>query len=1111
MLLVAGAVTAPLQTVRADRTMPPATLVAPSTMPPAYPEMRLQTPSAPSRFTPTAPAALITDTTTLISDPIIDMKVLVIYGNGYEDALLNTEHPYHMVKSYLDILGIPYDTRNLRASETISEADLWDGINHGYYYAIFFTTSDDWWSLPLPTREVIAAYERNFGVRQVTWYSIPEPSHNGLVCAHVDPACAAPNSGIPGPKDIHMTEAGQAVFPYVQPDAELEMVAMSEYTYGYPATSTVTTTLQITPLFLDEDGNIAMAIFRPGDGREHLVFTWSSYYPAMPPTNVHARVLPYGVINWATKGIFLGERHVYFVPQPDDVFAWGDGWDTESQTIVEDVKVHRLTPIDLDNLVAWMDNLRANVPNAADFKMEMPFNGQGTEEDRDNYPGTPLGEVLTDTLTAKALELENEFIWLNHTYSHEDLNNAGYGLSHKEIADNNSLAEFLAFTDYTTTTLLTGAYSGLQNPQVITAAYELGVRYILANASVVPTYTNPSPNTGIPHPLNPEILLVPRHANNIFYFTVTPQDETEYYNLVYTQTTKTYGEIIDAITNQSLENLLDFNVNATMFHMNNIIAYNWPTSTNTILSDFVESLYGKYNALYNNNVPILSLRTQEIGEKMWERMAYDASGLSAVWTCGDSITLTVTDTARIPITGINSDLAVYTETYAGQNISYFDLNANNTVFIPGAAASIPAQISGLSVVVSDTQNALTWNATTLDTNGAAVQALFYRVYRDGILLADRITTTTYTDASPASGATYTVTAIGDNCWKLESAGASATPTTPLDVSTSTLATAVTITWTTTVETNTYGFNLYRAAAADGPWTTKVNGTLIPATGNGAYTVTDSGTEGERIYYRLEEVETAATGSATLWYAPFFVDIGTASIPYRITGLTVDVASTQNALAWNPTVTDTAGAPLGALVYRVYRSLDADFTPSSGTLLTETTATSYTDASPVAGATYAVTAIGDNAWQRESAATRATPTTILEFSTSVLAGTVTITWTTQVETHTLGFNLYISTSSKSAWTQVNTETILSKGSGVYVFTDPNDRRDGTFSYRIEEVKDEETGSARLQYEPTSINIGPNAVSLVTLQAQAPFSALLAPLGAAILLLGGNVKMKKRHIR
>ncbi len=900
--LLAGVITIGPSDVGADPYVPPVLPAEPW----FYPEMRLQTFTPPDgRMTV---AASITDTTVFTTAPTIDMRILVVHGKGFTDTNASpiTEHPYNMVKSFLDVVGIPYDSVDLSASETVSEADLWDGVSHGNYYAIFFTTSDDWWGLPFETREMIAAYERNFGVRRVTWYSIPNPSLNGMECALVDPNCAAPGVGMSGPIDITSTEAGREVFPYLKPDTGPGGLNLSAFTFGYPATTTVG--MDVTPLFLDENGYIAMAIFRPGDGREHLVFSWSSYYPAKPPINIHARVLPYGIINWATRGIFLGERKVYFVPQPDDVFAWGDGWDSDTQTIIVDEKIHRLSPYDLDSLVAWMNDLKTTAPNAADFKIEMPFNGEGTEEDRAGYPGSPLGAVLPGTLTARALELESEFIWLNHTYSHANLNTADYSLSYNEVVKNNDLANFLNLTDYTTTTLLTGAYSGLTNPDVITAAYELGVRYLLADASVVPTYTAPSPNTGIPHPLNPEVLLIPRHANNIYYFAVTPQDETEYYNSVYPDMTRTYEQIIDTITDQSLENLLDFSINPTMFHMNNLIVYT-TTQTSTILADFVESLYGKYNALYNDNVPILSLHTQDIGAKMQERMIFDASGASAVWTCGDALTLTATSPARIPVTGIDSPLAVYTETYAGQTISYFDLEAGDSLFIPGAPPSIPEQIGGLTVAVEDTQNVLTWDAVTTDTNGDPVQARYYRVYRDGALLADSLTTATYIDAAPIAGATYTVTAIGDNCWRLASTDSSATPTTLLDFSTSVLAGTVTFTWTTDVETNTAGFNLYISTNPSNPssWT-QVNTETIGVTVGGVYTFTDpNDRRGGTFHYRLEEVETEITGSARVWYPAIAIGIGPNAV--SLLGLQAG-ASSGNILARLGVLTVLAGVVFG---------------------------------------------------------------------------------------------------------------------------------------------------------------------------------------------------------
>ena len=41
----------------------------------------------------------------------------------------------------------------------------------------------------------------------------------------------------------------------------------------------------------------------------------------------HNLVLAYGLLNWVTKGIFLGEYHVYLTPQIDDVFIADAMWE----------------------------------------------------------------------------------------------------------------------------------------------------------------------------------------------------------------------------------------------------------------------------------------------------------------------------------------------------------------------------------------------------------------------------------------------------------------------------------------------------------------------------------------------------------------------------------------------------------------------------------------------------------------------------------------------------------------------------------------------------------------------------------------------------------------
>ena len=108
---------------------------------------------------------------------------------------------------------------------------------------------------------------------------------------------------------------------------------------------------------------------------------------------------------------------------------------------------------------------------------------------------------------------------------------------------------------------------------------------------------------------------------------------------------------MDSVTGQALRFMLDYSVNASMFHMNNFNNYG---GGRTVMTDFVEALYAKYNALYGAHVPVLSLRTQEIGQKMRDRMAYNASGISGQLACGNQITLQTNQKATIPLTGLST-------------------------------------------------------------------------------------------------------------------------------------------------------------------------------------------------------------------------------------------------------------------------------------------------------------------------------------------------------------------------------------------------------------------------------------------------------------------------
>ena len=138
-------------------------------------------------------------------------------------------------------------------------------------------------------------------------------------------------------------------------------------------------------------GNIYAATRTYSDGREALALTFAqaSYY------NSYLE-LAYGLVSWATRGVFIGERHVYAVPQLDDLFLASD---------IYGGGTYRITDADLQALADWQNGKRAK-PQFAGFRIAWAANGYGSQ----THPGDPL--------TAKAITMGPTFAWINHTWDH---------------------------------------------------------------------------------------------------------------------------------------------------------------------------------------------------------------------------------------------------------------------------------------------------------------------------------------------------------------------------------------------------------------------------------------------------------------------------------------------------------------------------------------------------------------------------------------------------------------------------------------------------------------------------------------------------------------------
>ena len=645
--------------------------------------------------------------------PTIDQKVLVLATDGGEANL-------PAIEQALATLGTPY-TIFKTADKDLSATDLKNGCN-AFYSGVILTNgelayshSDGSWGSAFDPSEwdTLANYEKMFGIRQVTWYTFPEPKWgfnfaNNSFMTTDDSPYAARFTGTSSPFSSYVNTANQLkianAFTYLaQPLTDPSVMSSNQVS-------------SVTPLLTDASGNALAALTKYDDGRQNLALTFDSNQYL-----THAQVLSYGLINWVTKGMFLGERHVYMDPQPDDIFGTSDTWNattpcgTNLDTTPWPYGQYRMTASDLNSLITWQKAKRTQ-PTTAQLTIEMPFNG---------------AYATNDALRTAAQNNQGQFKWLNHTWTHHSWNDADdnglngiqfpgltYSEAKSEVAQNNTLAKNLGFAKYKATNLVTPEISGLgrkgvtftdgstgdipPNADALQAAYDTGVRYTAGDASRAGIdqpvtafnegwYTTAS-GAGYTPPTGSQpysILVYPRHATNLFFNVSTPEQWVAEYNCIYSGfwgRNLSYNEILGKESDMLLSYLLKGDVDPLMFHQANLRAY---ANGKSLMGDLLDATFTKYNALYK--LPILSPTVDGIGQKMAERMAYNSAEVTA--SVGpdqngvQSITLTAQKAAKVPVTGLgprtaSSPVAYTTESYGGQSISYVSLSAGQSVTIP---------------------------------------------------------------------------------------------------------------------------------------------------------------------------------------------------------------------------------------------------------------------------------------------------------------------------------------------------------------------------------------------------------------------------------------------
>jgi hypothetical protein len=609
-----------------------------------------QTTSVPTG-TPAA-TATATPTQTACTSPSIDMKILIIATSA------DTSSALAAIQQVLDFQGTPYTVFTASPKPTDATTDrlatmLSSGC-HAFFQGVILGNGDVAYNDPSagyetaltpPEWQSLYAFESTFDIRQVTWYTYPEAQYG------FNP----PNSSgdtTTAPISATYSSAGASVFNYANTGSPLTITNV----WAYKATPLDGNT---TPLLSDSSGNALVAVHTNADGTQNLAMTFDGN-----PYLTHTVVLGYGVVNWVTKGLFLGQRHIFLTPQEDDIFIddhiWLEGTACGTDTELTPT-TYRISGADLQAFLNWQSATQAQA-NSHNFILANAFVGEGT-----------TGEYSPDTLTPFVQANQASLGWINHTYNHDNLDNASYNLTASQISQNVTVAGQMGFTHFSTLDLVTPDVSGLNNPNAMQAIHDAGIRYVVSDTSVAGG-NNPSPNIGIYNASQPSVLEIPRHPNNLYYNVTNPEQWIEEYNCFYASywgANQTYAQVLGHESDVLVHYMLIGDMDPWMFHQSNLRAYD---GTHTLLGDLLDQVLAKYNAVLS--LPEVTPSMDDLGAQMAARMAYSSAGVTASFIPGQSITFTSQSAAVIPVTGFQTSDA---ESYGGQQIAHVSIGAGQTL------------------------------------------------------------------------------------------------------------------------------------------------------------------------------------------------------------------------------------------------------------------------------------------------------------------------------------------------------------------------------------------------------------------------------------------------
>ena len=122
----------------------------------------------------------------------------------------------------------------------------------------------------------------------------------------------------------------------------------------------------------------------------------------------HHQLLRDGMLAWVTRGVYLGYSRNYLGLDIDDIFLPDDKWDPVNNVTDYNATL-QMDAQDVEDAITWQ--------NRTGLKLNMVYNMSGITQ----TGGNALLQAFRATSPATGQARKNAFRWINHTYSHPNL------------------------------------------------------------------------------------------------------------------------------------------------------------------------------------------------------------------------------------------------------------------------------------------------------------------------------------------------------------------------------------------------------------------------------------------------------------------------------------------------------------------------------------------------------------------------------------------------------------------------------------------------------------------------------------------------------------------